>query len=87
MFIMGLHVNAGTVAINTLGYTFCSALWGLILLVIMYLGSLVRGFSHAEAAAVVSAGTMLLCFFFVVIGMLRVAFQYGRLSGADSLLR
>ena len=66
---MGLHLNAGTTAINTLGYTICSAVWGVILLVIMYIGSLVRGFSHAEAAAVVSAGTMLLCFFLVVIGM------------------
>jgi uncharacterized membrane protein len=68
IFIMGLHVNAGTVAINTLGYTFCSALWGLIIGVIMYAGSLVRGFSKAEFAAAISAGTMLLCFFFVVIG-------------------
>ena len=72
MFIMGLHLNAGTTAINTLGYTICSAVLGVILLIIMYIGSLVRGFSHAEAAAVVSAGTMLLCFFFVVIGTLRV---------------
>ena len=68
IFIMGLHVNAGSVAINTLGYTFCSALWGLIICVIMYAGSLVRGFSKAEFAAAISAGTMLLCFFFVVIG-------------------
>lgn len=69
---MGLHVNAGSVAINTLGYTFCSALWGLIICVLMYAGSLVRGFSKAEFAAAISAGTMLLCFFFVVIGQSRL---------------
>lgn len=35
LFIMGLHCNAGATAINTLGYHFCTTVWGVILAIIM----------------------------------------------------
>lgn len=68
IFIMGLHTNAATTAINTLGYTICSVWWGFIVSAVMFAGSLFRDFHHAEAAALVSAGTMFFCFLTVVIG-------------------
>jgi len=33
---MGLHANAGATAINTLGYTTCTTVWGVVLVVIMW---------------------------------------------------
>jgi hypothetical protein len=68
LFIMGLHCNAGATAINTLNYTFCSAIWGFILLVIMWAGSLFRDFRHATLMGLVSAGTMFVSYLIVVIG-------------------
>lgn len=68
IFIMGLHINAGTTAINTLGYTVCSVVWGVVLTVVMFAISLLRGFKYAEVAAIISAGTMFTCFLVVVIG-------------------
>lgn len=68
LFIMGLHLNAGTTVINTLRYTFCSTIWGVILLIIMFAGSLFRDFRHATLLGIVSAGTMFIAYLIVVIG-------------------
>ncbi|GHJ84576.1 hypothetical protein NliqN6_0978 [Naganishia liquefaciens] len=69
LFIMGLHVNAASTAINTvIQYEFCTVWWGVIFLVIMWAGSLIRGFKYTEVAAIVSAGTMFICYLLVVIG-------------------
>jgi hypothetical protein len=68
LFIMGLHLNAGTTVINTLHYTFCSTIWGVILLIIMFAGSLFRDFRHATLLGIVSAGTMFIAYLIVVIG-------------------
>ncbi|KAJ9107959.1 hypothetical protein QFC20_003644 [Naganishia adeliensis] len=69
LFIMGLHVNAAQTSINTvIQYEFCTVAWGVIILVIMWAGSLVRGFKYTEVAAVISAGTMFICYLLVVIG-------------------
>ncbi|KAL7411848.1 transmembrane amino acid transporter protein-domain-containing protein [Mrakia frigida] len=68
LFIMGLHCNAGTTAINTMGYKLCSAGMGAILGVIMFLGSLIRDFRHTTPFGIFSAGTMFICFLIVVIG-------------------
>ncbi len=66
---MGLHVNAGSTAINTLNHRgICTAYWGVILLFIMFLGSLVRNFRFATQAGIVSAGTMFVCVLIVIIG-------------------
>lgn len=62
---MGLHINAGTVAINTLGYTFCSAVWGIICLIIMFSLSLVRNFNHAMTAGMF----YLAIFLFFLVGL------------------
>lgn len=65
----GLHVNAAQTAINTvIQYEFCTVAWGVIFLVIMWAGSMIRGFKHAEYAAILSAGTMFICYLLVVIG-------------------
>ncbi|KAJ9098964.1 hypothetical protein QFC19_006188 [Naganishia cerealis] len=69
LFIMGLHVNAAQTAINTvIQYEFCTVAWGVIFLLIMWAGSLIRGFKYTEIAAVLSAGTMFICYLLVVVG-------------------
>ncbi|KAJ9104620.1 hypothetical protein QFC21_002118 [Naganishia friedmannii] len=65
----GLHVNAAQTAINTvIQYEFCTVAWGVIFLVVMWAGSMIRGFKGTEIAAILSAGTMFICYLLVVIG-------------------
>ncbi|KAJ9119931.1 hypothetical protein QFC24_005414 [Naganishia onofrii] len=68
-YAAGLHVNAAQTAINTvIQYEFCTVAWGVIFLVVMWAGSMIRGFKGTEIAAILSAGTMFICYLLVVIG-------------------
>lgn len=52
----GLHVNAASTAINTvIQYEFCTVWWGVIFLVIMWAGSLIRGFKYTGMSCVCMA--------------------------------
>ncbi|KAL8278123.1 hypothetical protein RQP46_009447 [Phenoliferia psychrophenolica] len=67
--IMGLHVNAGGTAIQTIrGGQECTLVWGIILAVIMFVGSTVRDFRHMSMIGLVASSTMLICTLVVLVG-------------------
>ncbi|KAL8281382.1 hypothetical protein RQP46_006066 [Phenoliferia psychrophenolica] len=67
--IMGLHVNAGSTAIQTIrGGKECTLVWAVVLGVIMFLGSCLRDFKHMSMIGLIASSTMLVCTLIVICG-------------------
>ncbi|KAM0756410.1 hypothetical protein T439DRAFT_345174 [Meredithblackwellia eburnea MCA 4105] len=67
--IMGLHVVAGGTAIQTIrGGKECTLIWGVVLGVIMLLGSFMRDFKHMSLLGLLASSTMFICTLIVLAG-------------------
>ncbi|KAK4050375.1 hypothetical protein OIV83_003444 [Microbotryomycetes sp. JL201] len=68
-FIMGLHVNAGATAIQTIrGGTECTLVWAVVVGVIMYIPSNIRELKHMAYIGVLASSTMFVCTILVISG-------------------
>jgi hypothetical protein len=66
---MGLHVNAGATAIQTIrGGTESTLLWACIIGLIMFLPSLIRDFKHMSYIGLLASSTMFVCTILVITG-------------------
>jgi hypothetical protein len=66
---LGLHVNAGGTAIQTIRQgTECTLVWGVTITVIMFLGSLLRDFKHLSLLGLLASSTMFICVLIVLSG-------------------
>lgn len=66
---MGLHVNAGGTAIQTTREgKECTLIWGVVIAVIMFLGSLLRDLKHMSLLGLCASSTMFVCTLLVLIG-------------------
>ncbi|KAK4052227.1 hypothetical protein OIO90_004449 [Microbotryomycetes sp. JL221] len=67
--IMGLHVNAGATAIQTIrGGTECTLIWAVVVGVIMWIPSNIRELKHMAYIGVLASSTMFVCTILTISG-------------------
>ncbi|ORY80240.1 transmembrane amino acid transporter protein-domain-containing protein [Leucosporidium creatinivorum] len=67
--IMGLHVNAGATAIQTIrGGTECTLVWAVAIAVIMWFFSNLRDFKHMAYIGIIASTTMFICTILTIAG-------------------
>lgn len=81
---MGLHVNAGATAIQTIrGGTECTLVWAIVLGVIMWAGSNIRELKHMSALGLLASSTMLTCSILVMASVASEGTPNGYVDGTS----